>query len=275
MWSWFFSFSTTFESPSTHLNLKTMVKQEGKSKSSKKVEGGALSMVSAKGAEKSNPWNDSQVLSGAEGSLAHSNAQAVQNLPDILANDEILASILQPRIGSGPIKLGQMANVTPLKVSYGGISTEQSGGGSTLVTQKVHKNQRIQYDRSKGFVSTSWANFLMDPEKAKEAPLTTQKNGLFIRHVTSTVVNPNELFKGKVGKGKMKGGGVPPSVNVDSLSFTEGGLQSNTWTNVIMYQPKEQIFKCEPASGSAMPKREQSKSIKPAPSATAAVKSKK
>lgn len=233
-----------------------MVKQD-KSKSSKKTDASALSMVSAKGQEKSNPWNDTQVLSGADASLAHSNAQSVQNMPDILANDKILAAILQPRT-KGPIKIGKLSNVTPLKVSYGGTSTEQPGGGS-LVKEKVHKKQQVEYDSSKGFVSTSWANFLMDPEKAKESPMTTHKSGLFIRHVTSTALNPNDpIFKGKGGKGKGKKGklqgGVPPSVNVESLSYTNSSLLSNTWTNVIMYQPKEQIFKINQPPGSPVQK---------------------
>lgn len=245
-----------------------MVKQEDKSKSSKKADGG-LSMLNEKGPAKNNPWNEEQVLAGIEGSLEHSNAQAVQNLPDILANDEVLAAILKPRM-SGPIKMGQIPNVIPLKVSYGGTSTVQPGSG-TMDKQKMHKNQQVEYDRSKGFVSTSWANFLLDEEKAKESPITTQKNGLFIRHITSTVTNPNDLFKGKVGKGKMQkggSGGVPPSVNVDSLSFTNSNLLSNTWSNVIMYQPKEQIFKVNQAPTGDVQKREQSKSVKAAPSAS-------
>ena len=232
-----------------------MVKQNGKSSSSKKAGGGGggnssagMSMLNAKGPSKSNPWSEDQILAGMDANLQHSSAQAVQSLPGVLADDEILAAILKPHL-NGPIQLGQLENVTPLKVSYGGTSTEQpSGGGGNLVKQKVHKNQQVEYDRSKGFVSTSWANFLMDPDKAKESPLTTQKEGLFIRHVTSTVLNPS----GKAGKGG-GGGGAPPSVNIDSVSYTSGSLMSNTWTNVLMYTPKEQVFKMDAATGKYKP----------------------
>lgn len=213
----------------------------------------ALDMVQAKGDPRSNPWVDNESTESADICLKQTTAQVVQNLPPVLAQDTLLKALLQPSLKQ--VQLGDYSNVVPLEVNYGGSKTteESTTINGNIVSKRAHKDKMVEYDKTKGFVTTSWANFMLD-SKGKQAALTTSAEGLFIKHVTSTVINPNSMFKQNNNQ-------QLPAVNVDSSSLTSGNLLSNSWTNVLLYTPKEQIFKINVPKGTfdALDKQQQGK----------------
>ena len=203
-----------------------------------------LGVVQEKGKKRSNPWQDSRELNSNDATVKQSSAQVVQNLPPCLANDLILKAILQPP--SQQVKFGDLPNVIPLEVNYGGTQ-ENPKSSSNIVQQKAHKDKVVEYDKTKGFVTTSWANFLLEKGKDSSKPnsLTTNQDGIFIKHVTSAVINPNDLFKNQQGQSQ----GKQSSVHVTSSSFSSANLLSNTWSNVLLYTPDEQTYELNEATG--------------------------
>ncbi|KAI2796822.1 hypothetical protein RDWZM_007134 [Blomia tropicalis] len=214
-------------------------------------------IVRAKGqAKTSNPWKVENDGNGEDTSgLKQSTAQVVQSLPAALANDLILKALLDPTLKQ--IQTGDFPNVVPLKVTYGGTETgtdqsKKSTSKSNIVKLKAHKDKVIEYDKTKGFVSTSWANFVVDSEKQngkeKQIQLTNNKDGIFVKHVTSTVINPHDLFKGKEQPPLPKA-----SIKLNSFSYTSPILLSNTWSNVLVYTPKQVTYKIDTTKGTFEP----------------------
>lgn len=66
--------------------------------------------------------------------------------------------------------------------------------------------------------------------------MTAQKEGVVIRHLTSTVVNSNTIQK-------MAHGENVRGLSVESITVSKSNLLQNNWSNVLLYTPKEQVFK--------------------------------
>lgn len=205
------SFSSTKLGNESNVNTETNWSQAGSNKSSKQNESGSVPKI-------------------------------MHNLPQVLAEDEILQNLLKP---TTPAKYEQLSNVLPLKVNFGTSQTKFENGKKYCITE-VNKGKKIKYDPSKGFVSTTWSNFEFN---SKNDPLTTDKSGIYIKHVTTNVIDPNELSKGK----------IVSEIDMKSYKLTSKNLGKNAWTNVYLYKPKDQLFLFDPET-----KRFASKSIKTA-----------
>lgn len=196
------------------------------------------SLVMAKGEPKQNPWTANDSTDTGKGNLQHQTGQVVQNLPTCLAEDIILQNLLKPSFPE-KIDLSKYENVMPLQVNYGGVEMGPSNGQAGVNTPKG----KIEYDKDKGFVSSCWASFQTEGKNDNEAVFTNKKEGVFIKHLATTVLNPSDLSKG-----------VPvANLESQSFSFTSPNLASNNWSNMFLYQPMESVYKYDSAKGQYVP----------------------
>lgn len=158
-----------------------------------------------------------------------SGPKIMHNLPQVLAEDEILQNLLKP---TTPAKYEQLPNVLPLKVNFGASKIKFENGKKYCITE-VNKEKKVKYDPTKGFVSTTWTNF---EYHSKTEPLTTDTSGIYIKHLTTNVIDPNELSKGK----------KVSEIDMKSYKLTSKNLGKNAWTNVYLYKPKDQLFQFDP-----------------------------
>lgn len=180
---------------------------------------------------KSNPWSETKSIDTQDAYIKRDTKQCVQGLPTVLANDLILQNLLKPTDNpKKPEELGE--NVIPLQVNFGGQETRESDG-KKLAVKEGPNGKKIQYDPEKGFVMSSWSNFELDPKAPDAQSLVTDPKGIFIKHITSTVINPNDLAKGMLG----------PEIDIKSFTSTSQCLASNAWSNVLLYKPQEKVFK--------------------------------
>lgn len=187
----------------------------------------SFDLIEAKGEAKSNPYYGSKHIGTGDSEVKQETFQCVQNLPPIIGDDVILKSILQPAFKFTNQK--DFPNVIPLKVNYCGSEGSEKDFGYANVHGKT-----IKYDKTKGFVASSWANFYANE---KDGKFTDKEEGLFIKHLTSNVISS-------------KNRKVQTGVTVNSLSSVSPGLMSNSWSNVLLYRPDEQVFKYDPATKS-------------------------
>lgn len=179
---------------------------------------------------------DNQVKQSEGVDVNHQSAQAVESLPPILADDIILKELLGNNLSQ--TDLSQYQNVTPLQVTYNETPLPDVSG---MITQNVHNDKQVKYDPKKGVLSSSWASYVFNSKDQNNMQLTNQKDGLFIRHLTSTVVNPHSL----IGADQSKQPLPSTSINVISNSYCSSQLQANNWSNVVMYKPEPKVFKID------------------------------
>ncbi|OTF73390.1 hypothetical protein BLA29_005088 [Euroglyphus maynei] len=162
---------------------------------------------------KDNPWSETKSLDTSDAYIKRDTKQCVQGLPTVLANDIILQNLLKPTDGPNkPDELG--SNIVPLQVNFGGQETKDVNG-KKLAVRDAPDGKKIQYDPDKGFVMSSWSNFELDPQSPDT--LVSDPKGIFIKHITSTVINPNDLGKGLTGA----------EIDIKSLTATSHSLASN------------------------------------------------
>ncbi|KAH7642367.1 uncharacterized protein LOC124492493 [Dermatophagoides farinae] len=177
---------------------------------------------------KDNPWSDTKSIDTSDAQIKRETKQCVQGLPTVLANDIILQNLLKPT--DGPKNQDELGpNIMPLQLNFGGQETKDVDG-KKLAIKDAPNGKKVQYDPEKGFVMSSWSNFELEPQSEQ---LVTDPKGIFIKHITSTVINPNDLGKGSTGA----------AIDMKSLTATSHCLASNAWSNVLLYKPKEMIFK--------------------------------
>ncbi|KPM03796.1 transmembrane protein 85-like protein [Sarcoptes scabiei] len=182
-----------------------------------------------------NPWCDNDHINLEGNPINRYSAHCVQNLPLVLAEDAILQNLLKPSEQKDDFEhLQPYPNVVPLKLNTGGHKMEDLSGKKIAINEMVDGRQ-VHFDPTKGFASTCWSNFELDP---KMEPLTTESNGIFIKHITTTVINPDRSDGAK--------NNIENRINQKSFSFTSGNLASNAWSNVFLYKPKEQTFRFDP-----------------------------
>lgn len=147
-------------------------------------------------------------------------AQIIQNLPQFIADDKTLQQILKPSFDKN-VKVN-FPNVVPLEVNYGGMDPHPNN--PNVMVTKTHTGKEYQFDKQKGFATSCWAKL----SSGKQGGFTDKEGGLFIKHLTSSVITNNEANPGR------------------SMQDNPPLYTTNAWTNVMVYTPDERIYKYDP-----------------------------